>query len=485
MDRAGGIILHPTSLPSKYGIGELGQEALEFIDFLKRSGMKVWQILPLNPVGYGESPYQSFSAFAGNPLLISLDRLMEKGLLERKELDDVPCFPDDRVNFQACREYKERMLYKAYKRFSMEEIKRSDYRNFLDKNHYWLPDYALYMALKMCFQNKSWNNWSRPIARREPQAVKYWEEKLEGKINYHNFLQYEFFSQWSVIREYAQEQGVKIIGDLPLYVAYDSSDAWVNSHLFELDSLGNPLKVGGVPPDYFCNTGQLWGNPIYKWDEMAKDDYLWWRERFKALLNIVDIIRVDHFRGFESYWEIPGYEETAVNGKWIKGPGEKFFFVIFDYLGQLPIIAEDLGIITSEVVNLKNKLNFPGMKVLQFIDKEPLTTPNDGDNYVYYTGTHDNDTLLGWYEKNVLSCLHPKRQKKLRKDVCWECIEIVLQSPARLAIIPLQDILCLNSQARMNTPSTVGGNWEWRYKKEDLTKGIEERLLNLVKKYDR
>lgn len=486
LGRASGVLLHPTSLPSKYGIGELGFEALEFINFLKECGFKIWQILPLNPVGYGESPYQSFSAFAGNPMLLSLTKLWEEGLLQKEELEEPPLFPEERVNYQLCRGYKKRMLQRAFARLGSHGLKKSQYQAFIDNNSFWLQDYALFMALKYYLRDVPWNYWDKAIALREPSALAYWKEKLAEETNYYIFLQYQFFTQWKEIKQYAAEQGISIIGDLPLYVAYDSSDAWVHPRLFELDDGGNPLKVGGVPPDYFSETGQLWGNPIYKWEEMENDDYLWWRERIKVLLELVDIIRIDHFRGFEAYWEVPGTEKTAVKGRWVKGPGDKFFAVLTKYLGKLPLLAEDLGFITPEVTDLKNKFGFPGMKVLQFIDQEPLHSLKEDTNWAYYSGTHDNDTLLGWWEGTVLSQLHPGNREKWRKEICWEFIELVLQSRAKWAIIPLQDLLGLDTRARMNIPGTIGGdNWCWRFKQEDLNEEIAARVHKLITQYQR
>lgn len=517
LDRAGGVLLHPTSLPSRYGIGDLGQEARLFLDFLAESNLKLWQVLPLNPIGYGESPYQSFSVFAGNPLLISLEDLQRKGLLSATQLKQVPLFPEDKVDYAACAAYKEKMFRLAYHSFIAGRKEEASYQDFTEKNSFWLADYALFMALKRHFHNVPWNFWEKEIALRRPDALKLWENKLAAEIDYQIFLQYEFFRQWQSLRKYASEKGISIIGDLPIYVAYDSSDTWVNPRLFELDDLGNPLKVGGVPPDYFSATGQLWGNPIYKWREMAENDYLWWRERIKILLELVDYIRIDHFRGFEAYWEIPGDELTAVNGRWVKGPAEKFFQVITAYLGELPFIAEDLGMITPAVIELKKKFGFPGMKVLQFIDCESLTerlihVPGlvntassngqgpyrqgynsiqglDKDNFVYYTGTHDNNTLRGWFEKTVLAQL--SQDSRLKWDqaacekICWEFVEIVMQSRAKWAIVPMQDFLCLGSRARMNKPSTVGGNWEWRCKKGVFTGELARRISEIVVKYER
>ena len=484
LDRAGGVLLHPTSLPSPYGIGEIGAEAREFIDFLKKSGFKLWQILPLNPVGYGESPYQSFSAFAGEPLLISLESLRKEGLLSKKELAAVPSFPENKVDYAACRKVKNRMFHQAFVRFAAKGRKSADFQDFQEKNSFWLADYALFMALKERFMNIPWNYWDKLIALRDPAAIKFWEEKLAEEVKYHLFLQYQFFSQWHDLKKYAAKKKIRIIGDLPLYVSSDSSDAWVHSHLFALDDTGHPLQVGGVPPDYFSPTGQLWGNPLYRWEEMAQDDYLWWRERLKVLLEMVDVIRIDHFRGFEAYWEVSAGEKTAVKGRWVKGPGERFFAVIAEYLGELPLMAEDLGLITPEVIALRDKFDFPGMKVLQFMDREPFPASwATENNWAFYTGTHDNDTLSGWYEKTILAQLMPENREKWRENSCWELIELVYQSQAKWAIIPLQDLLGLGTGARMNIPGTVGGNWQWRFKKNDLTKEVAKKALSLQKKH--
>jgi len=487
LDRSCGVLLHPTSLPSPYGIGEIGTEAQKFIDFLKKGGFRLWQILPLNPAGYGESPYQSYSAFAGNPLLISIEKLRKEGLLSRKDLAKLPIFSEDKVDFVACREFKTKIFRLAFAKFGVKGIKSTAFQEFKAKNAFWLVDYALFMALKERFQNLPWNCWDKSIALRDAHTLKFWEGKLREDIDFHMFLQYIFFSQWCELRKYAAKKGIKIIGDLPLYVSYDSSDAWVHSNLFALDEKGNPLKVGGVPPDYFSPTGQYWGNPLYKWEEMEKDDYLWWRQRIKVLLELVDVIRFDHFRGFEAYWEVPATEKTAVNGSWVKGPGEKFFATLAQYLGELPLIAEDLGFITSEVTALKDKFGFPGMKVLQFIDREPWPAPlEESANWVYYTGTHDNDTLLGWYDEVVLSQLSPDSREKWLNNSCWDLIEAVYQSQAKWAIVPLQDLLCLDTNARMNVPGTVGeDNWQWRFKRDDLTQKLAKRTSQLRNKYAR
>jgi len=497
MERASGILLHPSSLPSPYGIGELGQEAYEFVDFLKRSGQKLWQILPLGPVGYGESPYQSLSAFAGNFMLISLAELVQERFLSPDDLREHPVFPEEKVDFALVKPWKEYLLKKAFLNFQLLG-ENSEYREFLEENRLWLDNYAFFMALKEHFQGVAWNHWEESGAFREEKTLQQYRELLREQIQYHNFLQFQFFRQWKKLRSYAHSQGVKIIGDLPIFISADSSDAWANPYLFELDEKGNPTKVAGVPPDYFSATGQLWGNPHYKWEKMEEDEYHWWRERFSNLFQLVDIVRIDHFRGFEAYWEIPGGEETAINGQWVKAPGEQLFAMIRKYLGELPIIAEDLGIITPEVEELKNKFNFPGMKVLHFSLGSRWDRRNFlcqlAENTVVYTGTHDNDTSLGWYEKmqeeapqitkflQKYAHLHPSLSPQ---EICWGLIEIVWQSRANTAIIPLQDLLSLGSEARMNLPGTTEGNWQWRFKSGSLTQEIAERLAELTSKYNR
>ncbi|WP_003540329.1 4-alpha-glucanotransferase [Desulfotomaculum nigrificans] len=488
-NRTCGILLHPTSLPSRYGIGDLGQEAYDFVDFLHRSKQKMWQILPLNPPGYGQSPFQCFSAFAGNPLLISLDKLVEAGLLTHQDAAHTPVFSEEKVQFDPVAEYKYSLLRKAFGNFQTRPQSEA-YIKFV-QNTPWLKDYALFMSLKDYFGGVAWNHWDKAIALREKQALRRFENLLREEIAYYQFLQFIFFQQWQDLKAYANNKGIKIIGDLPIFISYDSSDAWANPRLFELDELGNPAKVAGVPPDYFSETGQLWGNPHYRWREMEKDDFKWWRERFKNLLAIVDVVRIDHFRGFEAYWEIPAGEETAINGRWVKGPGEKLFRSIQRHLGDIPVIAEDLGVITPEVEELKNKFNFPGMKILQFNlnpwEKEEFLPHNYEHHAVVYTGTHDNDTTLGWYQKIT----DPKHLKFLQEylkldkdhseqDICWRMIELAYRTRTNTVIIPLQDVLCLGSEARMNFPGTVDGNWQWRFKKGSLTPAIAERLSRLA-----
>lgn len=491
-NRESGILLHPTSLPSSYGIGDLGSGAYEFVDFLSRGRQKLWQILPLGPVGYGESPYQCFSAFAGNMLLISLEKLMEQKLLREGDIGDIPDFDTTLVEFEKVRAFKYPLYKKAFLRFQESEAD-DRYYEFLEKNSFWLEDFSFFMALKEYFGGAPWNQWDKAIASREPEAVRLYRNKLVREIEYHKFLQYIFFSQWLELKSYANRRGIKIIGDLPIFISYDSSDAWSQQSLFQLDAEGNPYKVAGVPPDYFSETGQLWGNPHYNWDEMEKQGFRWWKDRIDLLLELVDIIRIDHFRGFESYWEIPAGEKTAQRGRWVKAPGRKLFRALTEGGRDLPIIAEDLGVITKEVEELKGEFGFPGMKILQFTfgrgSEERFLPHNYEENSVVYTGTHDNDTTVGWYLKTAESDKEAidnmKKYFRINGEIgaeefCWTLIESAFKSRADTAIIPMQDILCLGSDARMNIPNTIGGrNWAWRLEKAQLGQGVEERLAKL------
>lgn len=475
--------MHPTSLPGPHGIGDFGKEAYIFIDFLAASRQRIWQILPFNPPGFGYSPYQALSAFAGNPLLISLNQLCDEGLLVENELEDNPEYLEKAVEFDKVIAYKTENLRKAFARFKLQG-KGEQVANFVQENAYWLFDYALFMAIKEHFQQIPWNLWPADIARRDKQALNYYQSLLEEDINFHMFLQYQFHKQWREIKNYANKKGISIVGDMPIFISYDSSDTWVNPELYYLDSCGYPTRVAGVPPDYFSTTGQLWGNPIYRWDEMEKDDYSWWRQRFEKLFNDVDVVRIDHFRGFEAYWEVPAGEETAVNGRWVKGPGKKFFSIIKKYIGKLPVIAEDLGYITPDVHELRDEFGLPGMKVMQFISAEPCLSRCHQENTVFYTGTHDNDTLVGWYRETVLTQLREWDYFK-PDELVWEFIDCAYQHKASWVIIPLQDVLALDSEARMNTPGTISGNWLWRYEKDSIKYDISTKLASLTKQHAR
>jgi 4-alpha-glucanotransferase len=487
--RASGILLHVTSLPSPYGIGDLGPNAYAFVDFLAAAGQRLWQVLPLNPPGYGQSPYQCFSAFAGNHLLISPDRLEDDGLLTADELGNVPDFPGNRVDFDAVSRYKEELFRAAFARFKSRPSD-VDYLNFLAENEDWLKTYAQFMALKSHFGSAAWNNWDNKAAMRCQETLVELENLLAEEIEYQHFLQYIFYSQWESLKRYANERSIALVGDMPIFVAYDSADVWANPTLFMLDGQRTPTKVAGVPPDYFSATGQLWGNPHYDWEQMAEDDYGWWRQRFSAMLKLVDIIRVDHFRGFHAYWQVDYGAETAENGIWVNGPGCRLFSILEKYLGRLPIIAEDLGIITLPVTRLREKFQFPGMHVLQFAMEEDRKQYDTEENMVIYTGTHDNDTTAGWFAK-----LQQERPTAARRiagslgadnadpaEVCRRMVDYALGSRAALAIIPLQDVIALGSEARMNLPGTVGNNWLWRVPKTSLSSALAERLADATTK---
>ena len=482
MQRSSGILLHPTSLPSPGGIGDLGAEAYCFVDFLSESFQGYWQVLPFNPPAAGNSPYQCFSAFAGDPLLIDLRKLVEQGLLRQAELEKMPQMPAGTVNFDSVKRQKDEMLRLAFSRFSEDD---ESYREFCAEHESWLGEFALFMALKKHFGGLPWHKWEHDAAFRQEKALAHYCELFSAEINYYKFQQFVFFSQWLELKEYAWAHKVKIIGDMPLFVAHDSSDVWSRPHLFALDEQGRPLAMAGVPPDYFCETGQLWGNPLYRWEVMKTEDYRWWKERLKVLSGLVDLIRIDHFRGLESYWEVPAGEKTAERGRWVKGPGEELFKSLREELGELPLIAEDLGLITTEVKELKQRIGIPGMKVLQFmVEPYPearLELPLYERDTVLYTGTHDNDTLLGWVRSGGTAAQHHKEAAAM----CLSFIEMVMDSDAYLVILPLQDILFLDSNARMNIPGTAEGNWHWRLQGDELTKDVKRKLRELTEKYHR
>ena len=491
-ERASGILLHPTSLPGQFGIGDLGDHAYHFIDMLAECQQKLWQIFPLGPTGYGDSPYQCFSAFAGNPLLISLETLADEGLLAQHDLDGEP-FDDHHIDYGNVIHAKIALLKKAHQNFldSASAEQKQQYETFCERQQAWLEDYALFMALKDANEGAVWNSWEEKLVTRDPETLVAWEDTLVKQISYQEFIQYLFFKQWRKVKEYANNKGIKIIGDLPIFVAFDSTEAWSHPDLFFFDKKGHPLYVAGVPPDYFSATGQLWGNPLYRWDVMKKRGYTWWIARFKKIFELVDIVRVDHFRGFAKYWRVPAGEKTAIKGSWKPGPGKRLFRTIEHALGKLPIIAEDLGVITADVVALREAFDLPGMKILQFAfdsDEENDYLPHTYDkNCVVYTGTHDNDTTLGWFEK----ASKEDRQKVKTylqtegDDICWDFIRAAWSSVADMAIVPLQDILRLGSEARMNTPSTLGKNWGWRFTWEMIPQSALERLTLFTQIYGR
>lgn len=486
--RVSGILLHPTSLPGRFGIGDLGSAAYGFVDFLARNGQGLWQVLPLGPTGYGDSPYQCFSAFAGNHLLISPEKLAEEGLLERSDLESIPPFPEDEVDYGPVIEFKTSLLKQSFANF----VPQADFAAFCERNDRWLADYSLFMSLKEAHGGVAWDNWEQEAVTRGKSAIARWRERLADSILFHKYLQYQFSRQWSALKSYAGERGIRIIGDIPIFVAHDSADVWVNQELFYLDEEGRPTLVAGVPPDYFSATGQLWGNPLYRWEEMAQTGYAWWVERFRSMLGVVDLIRIDHFRGFEAYWEVPAGETTAVVGRWVKGPGARLFEAVEQALGTLPIIAEDRGVITPEVEALRDQFNFPGMKILQFAfsdGAENLDLPHNYiRNCVAYTGTHDNDTTVGWFEGSGAPAERELALKYIDSEGCrinWDFIRLALSSVADMAVIPLQDLMGLGTKARMNYPSRAGGNWRWRYTPDMLTPEIEERLSEMTAIYGR
>jgi 4-alpha-glucanotransferase len=493
--RSSGILLHPTSFPSRFGIGDLGIEAYNFIDFLRETQQQYWQVLPLGPTGYGNSPYASYSAVAGNFLLISPQKLLEQGLLSSEDLANLPEFDPNKVNYEQVVPFKSGLLKKACEKFKTQAAptQQKEFAGFCDIKAYWLDDYALFMALKDANGGGSWYSWEPEVRSRQPEAMDRVRQEMEAEIFYYKYTQFEFFRQWSELKNYANMAGIEIIGDIPIYVAHDSADVWSNPDIFSLDeNTGEASLMAGVPPDYFSATGQLWGNPVYKWDELEKQDFKWWVKRFEAMLDYIDVIRIDHFRGFEAYWAVKQGEKTAINGEWIKAPGDKLFEEIKQKLGKLPVLAEDLGVITPEVEALRDKFEFPGMKVLQFAfgsdPGNPFLPFNYNRNCVVYTGTHDNDTTIGWfnqagdYEKqNLLLYLGSVSPEGIN----WDLIRLALSSVANQAIIPLQDILGLDTQGRMNTPSVAEGNWDWRYQSEVLTHELRSKLKKLTTLYGR
>ena len=496
LPRISGILLHPTSLPSPYGIGDLGQAAYNFVNFLEASGQHLWQILPLTHTGYGDSPYQSFSAFAGQPLLISPELLYGLHLLTEEELSTCPAAEPEYVDYGLIIPWKLSLLKKAYKRFSKTEhtILYTKYQAFCKKNSDWLEDYALFRALKDVHDGKSWLEWEDAYRMPDDAFKNTLKARLSEETGYYSFIQFLFFQQWAQLKEYANAHGVRIIGDIPIFVSMDSADVWANQHLFQLDTKGFPTAVAGVPPDYFSATGQLWGNPLYEWNSHKREGYSWWISRIANQLEILDILRIDHFRGFEAYWAVPYGEETAVNGEWIKAPGKSLFTAIQDALGdELPIIAEDLGVITPEVEALRDTFNFPGMKVLQFAFEDTgestfLPHHYTSPNCVCYTGTHDNDTTKGWYETLKKDCRKKvRRYLNIGKHDCvsLHMIRACLASTAAYAVFPLQDVLDIGKEGRMNTPGVAAGNWNWRFLPDALTKKHAKRLKKLSQLYGR
>ena len=488
--RSSGILVHPTSFPSRFGIGDMGIEAYRFIDFLVESDQQYWQVLPLGPTGYGNSPYSCYSAMAGNPLLINPELLRDDQLLADEDFGNLPEFPLDYVDFERAIALKVPLLKKACENFKTKAspMQQKEFSAFCESKENWLEDYALFMALKDHFGGVSWNNWEPEIARREPESLEKWRQQLNAEIYYYKYVQFEFFRQWTELKRYANLRDIKIIGDIPIDVAHDSADVWSHREIFCLDEAsGEPALMAGVPPDYFSVTGQLWGNPVYNWEKLQANNFEWWVERFEAIFAYVDVTRIDHFRGFEAYWAVKRGQETAMYGEWIKAPGTALLDLINQKFGNLPIIAEDLGVITPEVEALRDRYEFPGMKILQFAfgagPGDPFLPFNYDRNCVVYTGTHDNDTTVGWF--NQLS--NDERDEVLRYLGCidpqgihWSLIRMGWMSIANTAIVPYQDLLGLDTDARMNFPGKPEGNWGWRYRPEALNREVGDRLKSMT-----
>lgn len=492
--RQSGVLMHISSLPGKYGIGSFGQSAYDFVDFLVRTKQRYWQILPLGTTSYGDSPYQSFSAFAGNTYFIDFDILIEEGLLNEADVKGAD-FGDDprKVDYAKIFDARRPIMEKAVARFLKAED-LSDYESFVEQNAAWLEVFAEYMAIKEHFDNLAWTEWpDEAIRRREAASLASYREKLADKLTYHRVTQYLFFKQWLRLKAYANEHHIEIVGDMPIYVAADSADVWAQPHFFKTDAVGKPTCVAGCPPDEFSETGQLWGNPIYDWEAMDKDGYAWWIERLRESFKIYDIVRIDHFRGFESYWEVPADSDTSATGKWVKGPDYKLFAAVKEALGDLNIIAEDLGFMTDEVIELRERTGFPGMKILQFAfnpDDESIDSPHLApNNSVMYTGTHDNNTVLGWYKDEVDDAtrqyMAQYTNRKEYETVPHAMLRTIFSSVSFMAIATMQDLLELDSAARMNYPSTIGGNWTWRMTAEELNPIVEGELYSLTKTYRR
>ena len=502
--RASGVLLHPTSLPGEFGIGDLGRHAFEFVDFLIETKQTYWQILPLGPTGYGDSPYSCFSAFAGNTLLISPEKLVEDGLLAREQLDSKPHFEAGRADFGGVYEWKNKIMPEVYGTFrgTTSVDLRGRFETFSQENESWLDDYAMYRAVKVAQGQRAWFEWDMPLKLREPGAIGLISETLYDEIQAEKFYQFIFFEQWSAVKEYANRGGLSIVGDVPIFIALDSADVWCNQDKFKLNDDGSPTVVSGVPPDYFSSTGQLWGNPIYDWDAMQGDGFAWWTSRIKHALKTVDVIRVDHFRGFAASWEVLGGDATAENGRWVDAPGHELFTALKNELGELPFWAEDLGVITPDVEQLRDSFGMAGMRILQYAfngDAKNLALPHNYiNNCVAYTGTHDNDTTVGWFHSRAgAGSTRGQSEISHEHDFClaylntegseihWDMIRSVWSSVADTAIAPMQDILGLGTEARMNLPASGSGNWYWRFREGDITSELIGRLKQMTEIYGR
>ena len=503
--RCSGILLHVTSLPAIHGIGDLGDCAHDFVDFLAACGQKVWQVLPLSPTGYGDSPYQSFSAFAGNDLFIDLLSLRAEGLLEQEDFSGAPQLPPDFVDYGAVISFKRSLIRKAAESFFRDANRRqiSAFEAFCQDNVNWLDDYALFMAGKDFYNGAAWTHWDAGLRQRQPGKLQQWRQRLLQRLNIQKFAQFEFFRQWNTLKAHCRRRGIRIMGDVPIYVAHDSADVWAHRELFQLDEDGKSTVVAGVPPDYFSVTGQLWGNPIYRWDVLERSGYRWWIDRIRSSLKLFDLVRLDHFRGYEAYWEVPAGALTAIDGKWVKGPGRSFFERLRTALEELPFVAENLGVITPEVETIRREFGFPAMSLLQFAfgndPQGPSFRPhNYSPDLVAYTGGHDNDTTVGWWTsrgigESTRSAEDIRKERAFAKaylgfdsdPINWVFVRTIFASVAAIAIVPLQDVLGLGSEARMNLPGTVSGNWKWRYQISSLTSEMKEKLRQLTLLYDR
>jgi len=491
--RESGILLHPTSLPGPHGIGDFGSSAFRFVDWLVEAGQRLWQIMPLGPTGYGDSPYSSPSAFAGNPLLISLTWLRGDGLLDANDLDDIPSFSPERVDFGIVSDFKDRTLRTSFRRFlgSAGDRQRAAYDRFCADEAWWLDDYALFMAIKRANEMRGWQDWDEPIRIRSESAVAEAKDHLAGELAFIRYLQFQFQRQWLELRAYANDRGIRIIGDIPIFVAEDSSDVWANQSQFKVDAEGRALAVAGVPPDPFSATGQIWGNPLYDWRVMREDDFRWWRQRIGRTLQLVDIVRIDHFRAFAAAWVVPAGSDTAATGHWERTPGGDVFAAIRRQFGNVPVIIEDLGVITPDVISLRGILGFPGMNVLQFAFENDPSNVYLPHNYrpdsVVYTATHDNQTTIGWFASR------PEEERQAIQeylgrdgaDIAWDLIRLALSSVADTAILTMQDVLRLGDEARMNVPGQALGNWSWRCESHQLTLELAHGLRELTWLYGR
>jgi 4-alpha-glucanotransferase len=494
--RSSGILLHLSSLPGPFGIGDMGPRAYRFADFLAQTGQSYWQMLPLNPTDpdHYNSPYHSTSAFAGNPLLISPALLVEEGLLTETDVDDPPVLSEDRVDFSGVSTYKQRLFDQAYQRFKTGTNK-AKFAEFCRRNGYWLEDFVLFNALKSRYGRLSWNLWPEEIRDRHPDALQAVRTELQDPIDRQKFLQFVFFRQWRTLKNYCRQKGVQIFGDIPIYMHYDSADVWVHPDIFKLDAGKKPYVVSGVPPDYFSETGQLWGHPVYRWDALQNRNYDWWIHRIHHNLKLFDIVRIDHFRGLVAFWEVPAQEKTAINGRWVQAPVDDFFHRLLKSFACLPIIAEDLGTITSDVREIMQRYNLPGMRLLLFAFGGDFPTSsflphNHVKNCVIYTGTHDNNTVRGWFEKEAADRDKDNLFRYLGREVPieelhWEMVRWVMMSVADMAIIPVQDLLGLGAEARMNNPAELEGNWHWRLADDPMTPALIKGLLEMTTIYGR